>query len=229
MNESGGCERKWGAQLVTLGPDISAMETDFHTKSTLSLAGLGSLWYENRANPSSSSCCHVFILQTRCPFINLWLALALRLKRLVLNELILDCCCRSSKRTLFLTGLLRCWIVQQYHYVTLSCQLVQAALHCTLCSRATCCETQVTCKKNHSNTALLTTVMTPDTFLMFYFLLIMTKTPAPCRRISALKIFLFFSFTDFSLKTINFLNRTIMAFLVSFERIQQDFMSLSPQ
>lgn len=103
MNESGGCERKWGAQLAALGHDISAMETDFHTKSSLSLAGLGSLWYENRANPSSSGCCHVFILQTRCPFINLWLILALRLKRLVLNGLILDCCFCSSKRTCFVS------------------------------------------------------------------------------------------------------------------------------
>lgn len=75
------------------------METDFHTKSRLSLAGWGSLWYENRANPSSSGCCHVFILPTRCPFINLWLALALCLKRLVLNWLILDCCCCSSEET----------------------------------------------------------------------------------------------------------------------------------
>ena len=75
------------------------METDFHTKSRLSLAGWGSLWYENRANPSSSDCCHVFILPTRCPFINLWLALALCLKRLVLNGLILDWCCCSSENT----------------------------------------------------------------------------------------------------------------------------------
>lgn len=75
------------------------METDFHTKSRLSLAGWGSLWYENRANPSSSDCCHVFILPTRCPFINLWLALALCLKRLVLNWLILDWCCCSSEKT----------------------------------------------------------------------------------------------------------------------------------
>lgn len=75
------------------------METDFHMKSRLSLAGWGSLWYENRANPSSSGCCHVFIFPTRCPFINLWLALALCLKRLVLNWLILDCCCCSSEKT----------------------------------------------------------------------------------------------------------------------------------
>lgn len=75
------------------------METDFHTKSRLSLAGWGTLWYENRANLSSSGCCHVFILPTRCPFINLWLALALCLKRLVLNWLILDCCCCGSEKT----------------------------------------------------------------------------------------------------------------------------------
>lgn len=81
------------------GPNISVMEADFHTKSKLSLASWGSLWYENRANPPSSDGCHVFILPTRCPFINLWLILALCLKRLELNGFILDCCSYSSKRT----------------------------------------------------------------------------------------------------------------------------------
>lgn len=99
-----------------LGPNIFVMETDFHTKSRLSLASWGSLWYETRANPSCSGCCHVFILPTRCPFINLWLALALCWRRPVLNWLMLDWCCRCgseknpsvSHRPFFL----RCWIVQ---------------------------------------------------------------------------------------------------------------------
>lgn len=77
----------------------SAMETDFHTKSRLSLFAWGSLWYENRANPFCSDGCHVFILPTRCPFINLWLQLVLCLKRLVLNRLMPDCCCCTSGMT----------------------------------------------------------------------------------------------------------------------------------
>lgn len=82
---------------LVLGPNISAAEADFHSESSLSLAGWGSLWYENRANLSASDCCHVFILQTSCPFINLWLVLEF-LKRLVLNGLIRDWqWCRSEK------------------------------------------------------------------------------------------------------------------------------------
>lgn len=111
----GGCDEV--PSSPALGPNISAVETDFHTKSRLSPAGWGSLWYGNRANLSSSDCCHVFIFRTRCPFANLWLALALFLKRLVLNQLILDCCRCSSEDCSFSQVFFHS-IAQRYHYVT---------------------------------------------------------------------------------------------------------------
>lgn len=85
-------------RIQAFGANISVMESDFHIKSRLSPSGWGSLWYKNRANPFCSRCYHVFILPTRCPFINLWLILALCLKGLVLNRLMADSCCRSSNR-----------------------------------------------------------------------------------------------------------------------------------
>lgn len=87
------------ANSLLLDPITLQLRQISTQKSRLSLVDWGSLWYENRAKPSSSDCCYVFILPTRCPLINLWLILALCLKRLVLDWLILDCCCCRSEKT----------------------------------------------------------------------------------------------------------------------------------